>query len=163
MIRIILILILLLTSISGLLSCSTKTITVTEQLTSSFPSPTSSYYFAVNVAFLPDIGNYLVDKLGMTLYYNKNDRRFTNSLSREQLSNWPLFWTSSSIVSADLMRADFYIITWPNGQTQVTYKGWPLYYYIGDIVPGDIKGNGIDGIWSVVNHKTLSDAPELMD
>ena len=29
--------------------------------------------------------------------------------------------------------------------TQVTYMGWPLYYFTGDTSPGDVTGYGVDG------------------
>ena len=30
---------------------------------------------------------------------------------------------------------------------QATYKGHPLYTYAGDIAPGQVKGNGLGGVW----------------
>jgi predicted lipoprotein with Yx(FWY)xxD motif len=37
------------------------------------------------------------------------------------------------------------------GSTQLTYNGWPLYYYAGDEKPGDMKGQGVNGVWWVVS------------
>jgi predicted lipoprotein with Yx(FWY)xxD motif len=37
----------------------------------------------------------------------------------------------------------------PEGDRQVMYRGRPLYRYSGDTSPGDTKGDGIDGKWSV--------------
>jgi predicted lipoprotein with Yx(FWY)xxD motif len=37
-----------------------------------------------------------------------------------------------------------------NGATQATYRGHPLYTYVGDTAPGQAKGNGINlsgGVW----------------
>jgi predicted lipoprotein with Yx(FWY)xxD motif len=39
----------------------------------------------------------------------------------------------------------------PDGRTQVTYRGGPLYTFKGDRKPGDVKGNGFKdvGTWHV--------------
>lgn len=31
------------------------------------------------------------------------------------------------------------------GGAQVTYGGWPLYYFVRDQAPGDVNGQGVDG------------------
>ena len=33
----------------------------------------------------------------------------------------------------------------PQGVVQVTYNGGPLYYYLEDVEPGDIRGDDIEG------------------
>ena len=38
----------------------------------------------------------------------------------------------------------------PDGTTQVTYAGFPLYRYSGDKKPGDVKGQGFQGVWHAV-------------
>jgi predicted lipoprotein with Yx(FWY)xxD motif len=35
----------------------------------------------------------------------------------------------------------------PDGTTQVTYNGHPLYYYSADTSPGQATGQGIGGVW----------------
>ena len=40
-----------------------------------------------------------------------------------------------------------------NGRSQVTYNGWPLYYYINDRRPGQVTCQNVDefgGLWLVV-------------
>jgi predicted lipoprotein with Yx(FWY)xxD motif len=40
-----------------------------------------------------------------------------------------------------------------DGRRQVTYNGWPLYYYVGERSPGVILCQNVDefgGIWLVV-------------
>jgi predicted lipoprotein with Yx(FWY)xxD motif len=36
------------------------------------------------------------------------------------------------------------------GTVQVTYGGWPLYYYAPDVDPGDIDGQNVDEVWFVL-------------
>jgi predicted lipoprotein with Yx(FWY)xxD motif len=40
----------------------------------------------------------------------------------------------------------------PDGRLQVAYKGGPLYTFVQDRKPGDMKGNGFRdvGVWRVV-------------
>ncbi|MBW8698544.1 hypothetical protein MBT84_03025 [Streptomyces sp. MBT84] len=39
------------------------------------------------------------------------------------------------------------------GRAQVTYAGHPLYYYAADRAAGDVKGQGIDGVWFALDAK----------
>ena len=38
-----------------------------------------------------------------------------------------------------------------DGTTQVTYAGWPLYYFSGDSAPGDTNGQTLNDVWFVVD------------
>ena len=38
-----------------------------------------------------------------------------------------------------------------DGTVQVTYNGWPLYYFSKDQAPGDVKGQGVTNNWWVVS------------
>ena len=42
-------------------------------------------------------------------------------------------------------------ITRDDGSNQVTYNGWPLYYFAGDETPGDAEGQNSGGVWFVVS------------
>ncbi|MEU0914862.1 hypothetical protein [Streptomyces althioticus] len=37
-----------------------------------------------------------------------------------------------------------------DGQVQVTVGGWPVYRFAGDTRPGDLNGQGVDGVWFAV-------------
>src|SRR5439155_1095031 len=37
----------------------------------------------------------------------------------------------------------------PDGATQVTYNGHPLYYFASDKAAGDAHGQGIGGVWFI--------------
>lgn len=41
-------------------------------------------------------------------------------------------------------------VTRADGTEQLTLKGWPLYSYIGDKVPGTWKGQNVNGKWFVI-------------
>ena len=38
-----------------------------------------------------------------------------------------------------------------DGTTQVTYNGWPLYYYVKDQKPGDVTGQDVGDVWYVLS------------
>jgi predicted lipoprotein with Yx(FWY)xxD motif len=38
-----------------------------------------------------------------------------------------------------------------DGTTQVTFKGWPLYYFQGDAAAGETNGQGLNDVWFVVD------------
>lgn len=103
---------------------------------------------------------YFTDQQGRTLYGFANDRNNTNNYTKADLSNnpiWPLFEvTSLAEIPSTLKKSDFSTIT-VFGHTQLTYKGWPLYYFGPDAgIRGNTKGVSVPrpGIWPIVNAGT---------
>jgi len=53
-----------------------------------------------------------------------------------------------------------------DGAVQVTYGGWPLYFFAGDAAAGDVTGQGVNDVWFVVAPDgamvggTASDGPD---
>lgn len=112
------------------------------------------------------IGNslFLVDNVGRTLYAFAPDKKGKNTYTRADLSNnpvWPIAEvTAIGDIPSSLNKADFGTIT-AVGKTQLTYKGWPLYYFGNDQGQrGSTKGVSVPrpGVWPVLN-KTSPDAP----
>lgn len=125
--------------------------------TTSSPTPTPTY--TVNVASSPTLGQYLTDGSGRALYWTTADSPGTSNVSGATLSIWPVFYVSSISVPSSLNLSDFSSITRSDGSLQTTYKDWPLYYYVNDTAPGDTKGQGILGKWSVVNPTASGPVP----
>ena len=44
-----------------------------------------------------------------------------------------------------------------DGTMQVTYNGWPLYYYVKDPKPGDVTGQDVGEVWYVLSAKGETD------
>jgi predicted lipoprotein with Yx(FWY)xxD motif len=42
-------------------------------------------------------------------------------------------------------------VTRPDGEEQVTYNGFPLYYFSGDLAAGDATGEGLNGVWFIAD------------
>ncbi len=117
------------------------------------PSPTGkpSVPYTVNVSSKPDIGNYLVDAKGMTLYYVTRDAPGKSNITVPVLNNWPIFYFEGGALPPSLNASDFGTIVRDDGKEQSTYRRWPLYYYINDKAPGDTNGNGVGGVWFVID------------
>ncbi|KKO51672.1 hypothetical protein [Paenibacillus sp. DMB20] len=101
------------------------------------------------------IGKYLADPQGRALYYFKKDEAGKSSCSGECLASWPAFTQEDFAVPEGFDKKDFDTITREdNGEKQVTYKGFPLYYFAKDQQEGDVNGQGVKDVWFVVNSET---------
>ncbi|MFL6623434.1 MAG: hypothetical protein ACJ8J7_14805 [Sulfurifustaceae bacterium] len=88
----------------------------------------------------------LIATNGMTLYTFDRDVRDSgrSACSWYCARIWP--WASEN----DASGPEFGVITREGGARQLTYKGRPLYYFIGDRKPGDANGAEMDQAWHVV-------------
>ena len=93
----------------------------------------------------------LVDGAGMTLYEYAKDTANTSTCDAACLANWPPLLAGGTVTAGTgLNSSDFGTTQTTDGRTMVTYRGFPLYYFKGDQNPGDMKGYGVGGLWSVV-------------
>ncbi|MEJ7645711.1 MAG: hypothetical protein WKF87_14045 [Chryseolinea sp.] len=71
----------------------------------------------------------------------------------------PIFYTAIEELPSAMNKGDFGEID-VFGQKQLTYKGWPLYYFGHDAARSDNKGISFPspGVWPIVN-TTSPDAP----
>jgi len=97
---------------------------------------------------------YFTDAKGITLYTFKNDNFKKNNFTKADFSNnavWPIYETDKMVVPSILDKSKFSIIT-VFGKSQLTYNGWPLYYFGQDAnIRGANKGISFPspGIWPV--------------
>lgn len=119
----------------------------------------------LNSAFEPgdEETTYITDASGNTLYSFINDKKNVNNFTADDFSNngvWPIVDISISNVPSILELSDFGALT-VFGESQISYKGWPLYYFGQDAARGDNFGVGFPaaGIWPTVNPDT-ENAPE---
>jgi predicted lipoprotein with Yx(FWY)xxD motif len=96
-------------------------------------------------------GEYIVDGNGMSLYLFKADRQGSRGIDPESACNdtacvgtWPPLIAAAPVADAKVDASMLGTFVRKDGTTQVTYNGWPLYYYYEDGKPGDILGDDIE-------------------
>jgi len=105
----------------------------------------------VDVAMSSSLGSYLADGEGMTLYYFTKDAADINSCTGNCLVNWPIFYSENLQIGEGLNEADFGQFVRADGSKQLTYKSWPLYYYVKDLKAGDTLGENVGTVWFVID------------
>jgi predicted lipoprotein with Yx(FWY)xxD motif len=101
----------------------------------------------VNVDDNADLGQILVDSKGRTLYYFLADQQNgPSTCSGACAAAWPPFTVDGGKPTAGPGATASMLGTTKrdDGTTEVTYNGWPLYYYAGDAAAGDTNGNNLD-------------------
>lgn len=98
---------------------------------------------------------FFVNDQGRALYTFNNDSKDVNNFTASDFSNdgvWPVFTRSLEAIPSSLSADDFGTID-VFGRSQITYKGWPLYYFGQDTERGETKGVSVPnpGVWPVVN------------
>jgi predicted lipoprotein with Yx(FWY)xxD motif len=125
--------------------------------TASAPAPVTSVTSARAPALAvkkTSLGRTLVDAKGRTLYMFGADSKNTSNCSGACASNWPPAAAPKTIkVGSGVSKSSVRAIKRSDGSRQLSYAGHPLYRFIGDAKPGEVKGQGINafgGIWHAV-------------
>ncbi len=107
---------------------------------------------ALGVSQTDDLGEFLVDAEGMTLYMFTSDTENTSNCYGDCATAWPPVLTEGDPTLGDGLDAALVSTTErTDGTTQVTYGGWPLYYWVKDAAPGDTTGQNVGEVWFVVS------------
>ena len=105
----------------------------------------------------------LVDANGMTLYRWKKDTG-TGKVGcvAACAAIWPPFILPAGAtkpVGGSGVTGTLSTLSNPDGKgLQVTYNGWPLYFFSKDKAPGDTSGQGVAGNWFVVTPDQATNA-----
>lgn len=107
----------------------------------------------VGVSYSPELGLYLTGDNQMTLYLFTPDQPNKSTCYGGCATIWPPFLVDSlsELSVPENLAGTFDLTRRDDGTMQVTYNGWPLYYWIVDKVPGDVTGHAVDDVWWVVN------------
>lgn len=106
----------------------------------------------VRVTQHPTFGPILTDGGGKTLYVFLRDEREKSNCTGECAQRWPPLQTKGDPVAGQGAARDrLGVMRRPDGTTQVTYNGRPLYYWGQDAGPADAKGQDVGQVWYVVS------------
>lgn len=121
----------------------------------------------IEVAEKEPFGRYLTNQDGKSLYVFMQDRQGGDYSTCDESCAiaWPPYTTDGPPAAGDEVEADrLGLIEREDGSLQVTYDGWPLYYFARDVYPGDALGQGLDhlgGHWYLISPagEIIEDAP----
>ncbi|MDT7573779.1 MAG: hypothetical protein QOH17_112 [Pseudonocardiales bacterium] len=89
---------------------------------------------------------------GFTLYRNSKDsaKPSKSSCLGKCTATWPPVVTAkpmgTNVIDPSMMGS----LKRPDGTEQLTINGWPIYRYAKDIGPGNVTGQGVDGVWTAI-------------
>ncbi len=100
-------------------------------------------------------GRILFDGKGRALYGFTRDRRGGPSRCYgDCASAWPVYYKKAQLrTGKGVKQALIGTTRRRDGRLQVTYNGWPLYYYVNDRNPGQVSCQNVNefgGTWLVV-------------
>lgn len=107
----------------------------------------SSSGATVKVANVGDLGMVLVDSRGFTLYHLEGETASKFVCTGGCADAWPPLEASGEPTAGDGATGDLGTAKRPDGATQVTYDGMPLYTFASDTAPGQANGQGVQGAW----------------
>ena len=113
----------------------------------------------VHVGQSEQFGTYLTDANGRALYLFTTDKpegaaeARVSCTSEECLTAWPLFTTMGDPQAGEMVDASLLGTMTYEGDTVVTYNGWPLYYFVRDEGADAPQGHDVEsfgGVWYLV-------------
>lgn len=92
-----------------------------------------------------DIGGQmvLVGSNDMTLYIFDKDTQGVSNCYDTCAEKWPPLFAADDAMA----EGDFSVVARTDGTNMWAYKGMPLYFWVDDMAPGDITGDGVGGVW----------------
>lgn len=114
------------------------------------PAPETITLLTAQASF----GSYLTDSAGRALYMWDADRGGQSTCYEACAAAWPPLLVGSAAQAGPGVDSSLLgTVTRTDGTLQVSYGGWPLYYYAPDVAPGQLTGQGDTGfgaVWWVV-------------
>ena len=109
------------------------------------PAPT------LEVGFTEELGPFLTDAEGMTLYMFTEDTEPGETVCYDQCAvNWPPVPADEAMLLPPGVPGTLGSAERTDGAPMLTYNDMPLYYYIDDTAPGDTNGQDRGEVWYIV-------------
>ena len=85
-------------------------------------------------------------KNGMTLYTFDKDKGAVSACYDACAGNWPPYLGKKG----DALAEGWTLVPRKGGEMQWAYDGHPTYFFKNDKAKGDMKGDGLNGVWHVL-------------
>ncbi|MBV6825324.1 hypothetical protein [Pseudomonas sp. PD9R] len=92
-------------------------------------------------------GGMMVDHKGMTVYTFDKDAGGKSMCNGDCAKNWPPMMAPAGAKA----EGKWTVIKRDDGMMQYAYDGKPLYTFMKDEKPGEMKGDGMKDVWHVVH------------
>ncbi|RON66404.1 hypothetical protein [Pseudomonas fluorescens] len=89
----------------------------------------------------------MVDHKGMTVYTFDKDAGGKSMCNADCAKNWPPMMAPAGAKA----EGKWTVIKRDDGMMQYAYDGKPLYTFVKDEKPGEMKGDGMKDVWHVVH------------
>jgi len=98
-----------------------------------------------------ELGSYLTDAAGMTLYTFAIDVPGVSKCYDRCAAAWPpmLLEEGDELVAGEGLPGELGTTEREDGTLMATYNDWPLYYWVNDEAPGDTTGHNVGNVWAV--------------
>ncbi|MCX2748535.1 hypothetical protein OOZ51_12005 [Arthrobacter sp. MI7-26] len=123
--------------------------------TATSPAPSSSASAAAYdlETATSSAGQIVVAANGRSVYFFTKDVKDSgkSACTGGCATSWPAVTTTSSKPTAEDVSGTLGTIPTADGKMQITINGMPIYFFGQDKAAGDIKGQGVGGVWSLVS------------
>ncbi|GGI09233.1 COG4315 family predicted lipoprotein [Egicoccus halophilus] len=99
-----------------------------------------------------ELGDHVVDAEGRSLYVSSDDEEGVSNCLNDCAQIWPPVLVDGEPTAIGELDETLLGTTERDDDTgtQVTYNGWPLYWFVSDAEPGDTRGQGVNGTWWLI-------------
>ncbi len=111
------------------------------------PVPAAS----LEIGFTEELGPFLVDAEGNTVYLFTNDTTAGESVCYDDCAlSWPPVPADDTMRLPPGIQGTLGTTERDDGNSMLTYNDIPLYYFIADEEPGDVNGQDVGEVWYIV-------------
>jgi predicted lipoprotein with Yx(FWY)xxD motif len=115
---------------------------------STYPAPAATTLTVVHTA----VGEVVATSKGQVVYDYADDTPTTSACTWTScVPDWPPLTVAGIPSATPGITAPLAVITGPNGVRQLTLGGHPLYTFVGDLHPGDIRDQAIGSDWYLLS------------